>query len=73
MGEAAAGVTFEAAGPEHAEAVIGIFERTSTPCHCQYWHFEGDKNAWLDRLFHAPELNRAAFVERLSAFVDKAS
>ena len=46
--------------------MLGLFERTSTPCHCQYWHFEGDKNAWLDRLFHTPELNRAAFVEDLS-------
>jgi GNAT superfamily N-acetyltransferase len=59
-------LTFEAAGPEHAEAMLELFERTGTPCHCQYWHFDGDKNAWLDRLFHAPELNRAAFVQNLS-------
>ena len=46
--------------------LVALFERTGTPCHCQYWHFTGDKNAWLDRLFHAPEQNRAAFVENLA-------
>ena len=56
-----------AAQPEHTAALLGLFERTGTPCHCQYWHFSGDKNAWLDRLFHAPEQNRAAFVEDLAA------
>jgi len=56
-----------AAAAEHTNALVALFERTGTPCHCQYWHFSGDKNAWLDRLFHAPELNRAAFVESLSS------
>jgi GNAT superfamily N-acetyltransferase len=55
-----------AAEAQHTDALVALFERTSTPCHCQYWHFAGDKNAWLDRLFHAPELNRAAFVENLA-------
>lgn len=56
-----------AATAEHSALLLGLFERTNTPCHCQYWHFAGDKNAWLDRVFHAPELNRAAFVESVSA------
>jgi len=51
---------------EHTQVLLGLFERTNTPCHCQYWHFTGDKNAWLDRLFHAPEQNRAAFAESLA-------
>jgi len=55
-----------AAAPEHTSALLALFERTGTPCHCQYWHFTGDKNAWLDRLFHAPEQNRAAFVESIA-------
>ncbi len=55
-----------AAGPEHTDALLALFERTATACHCQYWHFSGDKNAWLERLFHAPELNRAAFVTDLA-------
>jgi GNAT superfamily N-acetyltransferase len=61
----ASSLTFESAGPEHADALLSLFERTATPCNCQYWHFSGDKNAWLDRLFHAPELNRAAFADNL--------
>ncbi|MEO7036070.1 MAG: GNAT family N-acetyltransferase [Polyangiaceae bacterium] len=60
------GLVLEAAQPKHGAALVSLFERTSTPCHCQYWHFTGDKNAWLDRLFHAPELNRAAFLENLA-------
>ncbi len=56
-----------AAQVEHTSALLSLFERTSTPCHCQYWHFTGDKNAWLDRLFHAPEQNRAAFIESLAS------
>ncbi len=65
-GPGASGWRLAAAGPEHAQALLGLFERTNTPCHCQYWHFAGDKNAWLERLFHAPEQNRAAFVSHLS-------
>jgi GNAT superfamily N-acetyltransferase len=56
----------EPAEARHAEALLGLFERTGTACHCQYWHFDGDKNAWLDRLFHAPDANRAAFVADLA-------
>ena len=59
-------LALEAAGPEHADALLALFERTATPCNCQYWHFSGDKNAWLDRLFHAPELNRSAFTQNLA-------
>jgi len=59
-------LTLEAAGPEHVEALLALFERTATPCTCQYWHFSGDKNAWLERLFHAPELNRSAFTGDLA-------
>lgn len=57
----------EAAEARHGAALVSLFARTSTPCHCQYWHFDGDKNAWLERLFHAPQENRAAFVAGLEA------
>ncbi|MET0791025.1 MAG: GNAT family N-acetyltransferase [Polyangiaceae bacterium] len=56
----------EPAEPRHASALNGLFARTGTACHCQYWHFEGDKNAWLDRLFNASELNREAFAQDLA-------
>ncbi len=61
------GLLLEPAETRHAEALVALFARTSTPCHCQYWHFSGDKNAWLDRLFHAPEQNREAFIAGLAS------
>ena len=59
----ASGLTLESADARHGSALADLFARTNTPCHCQYWHFTGDKNAWLDRIFHTPEQNRAAFIE----------
>jgi GNAT superfamily N-acetyltransferase len=60
------GLAVEPAEARHGDALCALFERTSTPCHCQYWHFEGDKNGWLDRLFNAPEQNRTAFRDDLA-------
>jgi GNAT superfamily N-acetyltransferase len=57
----------EAAQAHHADALVSLFARTGTPCHCQYWNFSGDKNSWLDRLFHAPDQNRDAFVAGLES------
>jgi GNAT superfamily N-acetyltransferase len=57
----------EPAEARHAEALVSLFARTGTPCQCQYWHFSGDKNAWLDRLFHTPEENRDAFIAGLTS------
>lgn len=54
-------IVAETAEARHGAALLALFERTGTACHCQYWHFSGDKNAWLERLFHAPAENRAAF------------
>jgi GNAT superfamily N-acetyltransferase len=65
-GEASDGIRCEPAEARHADALVALFERTETPCHCQYWHFNGDKNAWLERIFHEPERNRQAFVEGLN-------
>jgi hypothetical protein len=47
------------AGPAHADALGALFERTGVPCHCRYWHFAGDKNAWLARCALEPGENRA--------------
>jgi GNAT superfamily N-acetyltransferase len=58
-------IALESATAEHGPALVALFERTATPCHCRYWHFAGDKNAWLDRLFNAPEENRAEFLADL--------
>lgn len=47
------------AGPEHAAALLELFERSDVPCYCRYWHFDGNTNAWLDRCAHHVEQNRA--------------
>ncbi|HYP89185.1 MAG TPA: GNAT family N-acetyltransferase [Polyangiaceae bacterium] len=57
----------ERAGPEHAEKLLALFEGAGSGCFCNYWHFEGDKNAWLERCYLQPEANRAALVARLEA------
>jgi GNAT superfamily N-acetyltransferase len=48
----------------HASSLPALFEREASGCYCEWWHFEGDKNAWQDRLAHAPEENRRALVTR---------
>ncbi len=48
--------------PRHAEALAELFDRNKSPCYCRYWHFEGDKNSWLDRCANQPEASRAELV-----------
>lgn len=55
----------ERAGIQHAEGLLALFESAGSGCYCNYWHFEGDKNAWLERCYIKPEENRAALVDRL--------
>lgn len=55
------------ATPEHARGLCELFERSATPCHCRYWHFVGDTNAWLARSAHEPEVNAAEMTAALSA------
>lgn len=50
-------ITFAPVSVEDGPALTALFERACAGCFCRYWHFEGDKNAWLDRLAHAPERN----------------
>lgn len=38
--------------------LVALFEAAGSPCHCRFFHFAGDTNAWLERCFHAPEQNR---------------
>jgi GNAT superfamily N-acetyltransferase len=55
------------ASAEHAAGLVELFERNHVSCYCQWWHFHGDKNAWLDRCAHAPEQNRDALCDGLRA------
>src|SRR5262249_39429456 len=56
----------ERASSQHAEGLLALFEGAGSGCYCNYWHFEGDKNAWLERCYVKPEENRAALVARLA-------
>jgi GNAT superfamily N-acetyltransferase len=57
----------ERAGQVHAARLLQLFEEAGTGCYCNYWHFAGDKNAWLERCYLAPEQNRRALEHRLAA------
>ncbi len=46
--------------PKHLDALSDLFRACECPCFCQYWHFTGDKNAWLERCATSPHLNEAA-------------
>ena len=56
----------ERARAEHTAGLLALFESAGSGCYCNYWHFEGDKNAWLERCYVKPEDNRAALMERLA-------
>lgn len=57
----------EAAGPRHAAGLCALFEAAGSRCYCRYWHFEGDKNAWLERCATAPGDSRAELERGLEA------
>jgi GNAT superfamily N-acetyltransferase len=56
----------ERASSTHADGLLALFESAGSGCFCNYWYFEGDKNAWLERCYVKPEENRAALVARLA-------
>jgi GNAT superfamily N-acetyltransferase len=56
---------FERAGSEHAAGLLALFASSGNGCFCNYWHFAGDKNAWLERCYLNPDANRAALTARL--------
>ena len=60
-------VRCEALDASAADALGALFDRVGSTCFCRYFHFEGDKNAWLGRLFHEPEQNRAELAEHARA------
>src|SRR5262245_14366923 len=57
---------------EHGPELAALFARTGSPCFCRWWHFSGDKNAWLDRCANAPEENRAELLASLGSGRDDA-
>ena len=71
-GGSAACCRVEAAGPEHAAGLVVLFESAGSPCYCRYWHFPGDKNAWLERCAVAPQESRGELERGLAAGSDDA-
>jgi GNAT superfamily N-acetyltransferase len=57
----------ERAGPEHTRGLSELFAQSGCACHCRYWHFQGDKNAWLDRSAHHAPDSRAEMAGALRA------
>lgn len=43
--------------PAHLDALAQLFRACDCPCFCRFWHFEGDKNAWLERCAQSPAAN----------------
>jgi GNAT superfamily N-acetyltransferase len=66
VSEAAPRIFREVASADSAE-LVRLFERAGSGCYCRYWHFAGDKNGWLDRLAHAPELSARELTDDLHA------
>lgn len=50
----------------HGAGLVALFERTGSPCFCRWWHFAGDKNAWLDRCANRPHESRDELVRALA-------
>jgi GNAT superfamily N-acetyltransferase len=60
------------ARPAQTGPLAELFERCGSSCFCRYWHFPGDKNAWLARCAHDPEANREEFAALLGRGNDEA-
>ncbi len=53
--------------PSLVDAFAELFERSSCPCFCRYWHFPGTKNDWLARCALASQENLAEQRRAVSA------
>lgn len=68
----AGNVRVVAAEPAHGAGLAALFDAASSPCSCRWWHFEGDKNAWLERCALRPDESRAELRAALDARTDEA-
>lgn len=50
----------------HGQALVDLFQRSGSNCFCRFWHFSGDRNAWLDRCFNDPSRNCAELLQSLA-------
>ncbi len=51
-------IRIEPLAEQHFEGFARLMETSGTGCYCRYWHFAGDKNAWLAKMAFTPEENR---------------
>lgn len=49
----------EPVSASNVAALIALFEASHSTCFCRYWHFTGNKNAWLERCAFRQEENAA--------------
>ncbi|MBX3127094.1 MAG: GNAT family N-acetyltransferase [Polyangiaceae bacterium] len=59
-------------GASDGDALARLFERTGSSCYCRWWHFSGDKNAWLARAAHAPADSRGELLRAVAGGSDEA-
>jgi GNAT superfamily N-acetyltransferase len=59
--------------PGDIQGLTALFEASSCPCYCRYWHFPGDKNAWLERCYVDAGRNEAELREAARQRSDEAS
>ena len=52
-----AGVRVVPLDEAHLEAWAALFAGASSGCYCRFWHFNGNKNEWLDRCANTPAVN----------------
>jgi len=52
--------------PRDVHRLVELFGETHTGCFCRYWHFEGDKNEWLERTAQRPEENKLELERELA-------
>lgn len=58
-------VHIEPASAALTEALQELFIESDCPCHCQWWHFSGDKNDWLAQCAEASRPNASALAKEL--------
>ena len=71
MNDSLAPFSVEVARPEHVQELAALFARTGSTCFCRYWHFAGDKNAWLDRCANRATDSRSEMEQALGRATDQ--
>jgi GNAT superfamily N-acetyltransferase len=57
MGDGELSIRIAALTPELFASWVALFDACASGCFCRYWHFEGTKNEWLERLAVAPQVS----------------